>query len=53
MSKNQIDSIAVSVQRHSMIGIKRGDLSSELRQDVFAASNQSADHYSGNKFAPH
>jgi len=52
MSENQIDRVAISMQRHSMIGIERSDLSNELRQELFAASDWSADYDCGNKFAP-
>jgi hypothetical protein len=39
MRKNQIDSLAVSVQKDAMIAIERSDLSNELRQDLFAATD--------------
>ena len=35
-----------------MVVVERSDLSNELRQDLFAASDRSADHESRNKFAP-
>ena len=39
VSKNQIDSFAVSVQRNAMIAIERSDVRNELRQDLFAAND--------------
>jgi hypothetical protein len=51
MSKNQINCVAVSAQGHCVIAIKRSDLSNELWQDLFAASDRSANHECGNEFA--
>ena len=43
MSKNQIHSIVRLAQGNTMIAIERSDLSNELRQDLFATGDRSAD----------
>lgn len=52
MTKNQIDSLAPSVQRNGMIAIERSDLSQELREYLFAARNCSANRERCNQLAP-
>ena len=53
VSKNQVHSVVRQAQGNAMFVVEGSDLSNELRQYLFGASDRSADHDSRNKFATH